>query len=175
VVDVDLERDAFSVCFDAGRVMEEQIERVIRVLGFQPRQAGPEELEAREGATLRGDVPDPVAGLLARARREGRHVLLDFYADWCAPCKVIDTEILPDSRVRQALEGYVVLRVDAEEFPVAFTYFEVAAMPTLLVLDASGRELQRFEGVPQPDEFAAHLTSLRAAAPVAVDEGAGHE
>ena len=165
-VEVDLGRDAFAVCFDAGRMNEDGIEKVIRVLGFRPRRARAEDLEARERAIVQGDAPEPVAAVLARARAEGRFVLIDFYADWCAPCKIIDDKILPHPRVKEALQAYIVLRIDADEFPEAITYFEVAAMPTLLALDADGRELERFEGLPNPEELAVQLTAARKAASV---------
>ena len=108
-----------------------------------------------------GDAPEPVARALARARDEGRLVLLHFFADWCPPCKIVETEILPHTRVKEALAAYIVLGVDADEFPEAVNYFRVAAMPTLLAIDVNGVELRRFEGVPEPKDLAAQLTALR--------------
>lgn len=169
-VEVDLGRDAFAVCFNADRVKEEGIERVIRALGFRPRRARPEDLGVRERTILRGDAPEPVASVLARARDEGRFVLVEFYADWCAPCRVVDSEILPHPLVKQALEAYIVLRVDVDEFPEAIAHFKVSAMPTLLALDPDGRELARFEGLPKPEELAAKLTAASAAASVPEEE-----
>jgi thiol-disulfide isomerase/thioredoxin len=164
-VEFDPGRDAFAVCFDAGRVNEDGIERAIRFLGFRPRRGRPEDLGTRERAILRGDVPEPVTGVLARARDEGRFVLLDFFADWCAPCKIVEAEILPHPRVREALEAYIVLIVDVDESPEVVKYFAVTAMPTLLALDADGNELRRFEGLPKPEDLAAQLTAAREPAP----------
>ena len=164
-VEVDLGRDAFAVCFDSGRVNEDRIERAIRALGFRPRQVRPEDLEVpgREGA--RGEAPDRVARVLARARDEGRFVLLEFFADWCPPCKVVEARILPHPRVKEALVNYILLPVDADEFPEVVDYFEISAMPTLLAVDADGVELRRFEGVPEPEELAAELEAARQEAP----------
>ncbi len=111
-------------------------------------------------------MPEPVSRALGRARDQGRLVLLDFYADWCAPCKIVEAEILPHPRVKEALAAYIVLRVDVDELPEAVEYFKIAAMPTLLALDSEGRELRRFEGLPEPEELAAQLlTAARGSSP----------
>jgi thiol:disulfide interchange protein len=61
-----------------------------------------------------GWEPDLVAGLEA-ARREGRPVLVDFWATWCKNCLVMDRTTLVDPAVAAALEGYVKIKVQAED------------------------------------------------------------
>jgi thioredoxin:protein disulfide reductase len=49
---------------------------------------------------------------LAAARAGGKHVLIDFYADWCLPCKELDHKTFTDPKVIEALKGWVLLKAD---------------------------------------------------------------
>ena len=159
---MDLSHDSFSICYDAELVDVVSIQRRISDLGFRPRIVEDDdatELQAR-GARA-GAVPEPVAAALAGARESGELLLIDFFAEWCPPCKVLDEVVLPHPSVQDALSGYRTLRVDTDRFPEAGRYYEVHGMPMLLVLDAGGEERYRFIGVPAPLELAQRLTELR--------------
>ncbi|MFL6593012.1 MAG: protein-disulfide reductase DsbD [Luteimonas sp.] len=49
---------------------------------------------------------------LARARSEGKPLLLDFYADWCVSCKEMEKYTFTDPAVRTALSDFVLLKAD---------------------------------------------------------------
>ncbi|MFS2201046.1 protein-disulfide reductase DsbD [Pseudomonas sp. Pseusp3] len=49
---------------------------------------------------------------LADARSSGTPLLLDWYADWCISCKVIEHEVLNDPVVVERLKGYRLIRFD---------------------------------------------------------------
>ncbi len=157
---MDLAHDAFSVCFDSTALSVEVVRGAIKALGFRPRLPRSGELEAARPENRSETPPEPVAEALAGARRSGRLVLLDFYAEWCAPCIIIEEKVLPHQRVRDALEDFVLLRVDTDQFPEAAQFYAVSAMPTLLVLDGEGQERQRFEGIQDAEKFARRLVEL---------------
>ena len=106
--------------------------------------------------------PEPVSSALAEARDIARPVFIDFYADWCAPCKIIEAETLPDSRVQAALDGFVFVRVDVDVDLKSAQPFDVVAMPTLLVLSSEGEELFRHVGVIEPADLAERLFEIGA-------------
>jgi thiol:disulfide interchange protein len=56
-----------------------------------------------------------LAAGLAAAEREGKPVLVDMWATWCKNCLVMDQTTLTDATVKQALEGYVKVKFQAEQ------------------------------------------------------------
>lgn len=75
----------------------------------------------------------------------GTPVMLDFYADWCASCKVMAQTTLQDTKVQTALKNFVVLKVDVTANNAAskalLNHFDVVAPPTFLFFNAEGEEL----------------------------------
>ncbi len=140
------------------------IQETIKELGFQPRvdlgDEPPQPLRIPPSAA----IPEPIATALEEARAATKLVFIDFYAEWCAPCKIIEAKVLPDSRVQEALADFVFIRVDTDTDPEAGQRFEVDGMPTLLVLDGEGGERYRQVGLIEPGELAEKLRNLAQAA-----------
>ncbi len=112
---------------------------------------------------------DQVTDALARARRTGKPVLLEFRADWCGPCVVFERRVLPEEDVQRALAGVELVRVDVDDdaSTAAQRRYQVGVIPTFIALDASGRVLQRVEGIADfiaEGEFARFVSLLAARA-----------
>ncbi|EQL43165.1 thiol:disulfide interchange protein [Pseudomonas aeruginosa VRFPA03] len=60
-------------------------------------------------------TPAQLDAALAEARQAGKPVLLDWYADWCISCKVIERQVLTDPTVQARLTAYRLLRFDITE------------------------------------------------------------
>ena len=73
--------------------------------------AGQEAVEGPAPIVWRGDHD----AALAEAAKAGKWTIIDFAADWCAPCKRLDKETFSDPAVIAALEAYVTVRVDGTE------------------------------------------------------------
>lgn len=95
---------------------------------------------------------------LAKANAEGKPVLIDFGAEWCAACKKLEHQTFPDPNVRSEAQRFVALRVDAtddeDEAVVKLKdKYKVVGLPTVIMLDKSGKEVVRFNDFVKPDQF----------------------
>lgn len=79
---------------------------------------------------------------------KNRLVLVDFWAEWCAPCRMM-APIL--NEVAAELDGKAFVgKVDVQKYQELATKFKVHGIPTL-ILFKDGKEVNRFVGVKTKD------------------------
>lgn len=83
---------------------------------------------------------------LAKAKETGRPIMIDFYADWCGPCKMLDAETYSDDRVAQASTNLVMVRIDVDQNQLLAGRYRVESIPTIVVLNPDGTESNRAVG-----------------------------
>jgi len=80
---------------------------------------------------------------LREAHRAGRPVFLDFYADWCAPCVLMDRSVFSRADVQAALQPFSRLRVDLTAHRATdrqiLQRFQQVGPPAMVFFDCSGR------------------------------------
>ncbi len=75
--------------------------------------------------------------------RSGLPVLVDFWASWCGPCKMVAPELV---KIANEVAGrWLVAKVNTEELPAVAQRFRVSAIPAL-ALFKGGREVARQAG-----------------------------
>lgn len=89
--------------------------------------------------------------------RETRVVVVDFYADWCTPCKAVEEILEQVSRLFSGDGRVSFARVNVDREKRAVEVFEVYGLPTVIVFQ-DGSEVRRFSGVPR--NFALELAKL---------------
>lgn len=83
-------------------------------------------------------------------------VLVDFYTDWCGPCKMM-TPILKSLKKRMG-ESINIIKIDAEKNPAAAIRYQVRGVPTL-ILFRKGEVLWQQSGVVQVEQLYSIITS----------------
>lgn len=154
-----LDRDAFTVKYDPSLTSLEDMYKSIEELGYVPR-LGVENRAELDALVSSGSVLQPVADALTLATTESKLVFIDFFAEWCIACTALEQQTLNSAVVQSALQHYVVVKVDTDQFPDSAAYYSIVGMPTLLVLDASGVEMFRSVGPIAADQLAQRLGAL---------------
>ena len=70
-------------------------------------------------------------------------VLVDFYADWCAPCKMVAP--LMDEVAHQQMGKMLVVQIDTDASQDIAMRYEIRSIPTIIVFDG-GEEVERSLG-----------------------------
>lgn len=84
-------------------------------------------------------------------------VLVDFYATWCGPCRVM-AQILEQVN-DQMNERLRIVKIDTEKYPQIASQYRIEALPTL-VLFKDGQPVERIEGVAPADQLLKHLQTI---------------
>jgi thiol:disulfide interchange protein DsbD len=99
---------------------------------------------------------------LAVQEAKGRHVMLDFYADWCVSCKEMDKFTFSDPRVQARLKDAVLLQADvtgnSDDDKALLKRFGLFGPPGMIFFDKAGAEIAfRVVGYEPPEKFLASL------------------
>ncbi|KHO64494.1 protein-disulfide reductase DsbD [Pseudomonas flexibilis] len=118
----------------------------LRPLGRLEAGSAAPATRVQSGAWLTLDEPAALDAALADARAAGQPVLLDWYADWCVSCKVIEREVLEAPQIREQLAGYRLLRFDITRSDAAqrtlLDRYQLFGPPALQLFAPSGEEWQ---------------------------------
>jgi thiol:disulfide interchange protein DsbD len=89
------------------------------------------------------------ASMIARATE--RPIMLDFFATWCAPCKMMDDYTYSTPDVIRATRAVVPVRIDMDQKPEVARKYHVRTIPTTIFLTSDGKIISRMVGVLPPD------------------------
>ncbi|MDH0647608.1 protein-disulfide reductase DsbD [Pseudomonas sp. GD03858] len=112
-------------------------------------------------------TPAALDAALAEAKAAGQPVLLDWYADWCISCKVIEHEVLNAPQVQPQLAAFRLLRVDITESNAEqralLDRYRLFGPPALMFFAANGSEMtaDRVIGETNAGDFAKTLARVR--------------
>ena len=129
---------------------------------------GAPDTRAAKAEFIQVTAVDELPALFARAKRERRLVLIDFYADWCVDCRRMARTTFRDSRIKTALrDRFIAVQIDLTDPHNANTkalkkHFGVFGPPAVLLFTADGAPLdqQHFYGYRTADELALQFESL---------------
>lgn len=83
-------------------------------------------------------------------------VLVDFYADWCAPCRAMKP-VLEDLKAQMG-DQIAIFKIDVDRNPAISERFNVMSIPTLIVFK-NGEPVWRKSGMASSSELKNTLTN----------------
>jgi thioredoxin len=108
------------------------------------------------GETIQVDRPVKVTDntMEATIRGSAVPVVVDFYADWCQPCRMMAPML---DALAEDLQGeLLVAKLDTDSSPTMAVHYGIRGIPTLIAFK-DGREWKRHVGMIRPDALAEML------------------
>jgi thiol:disulfide interchange protein DsbD len=104
--------------------------------------------------------------LYQNALDNNQKIMIDFYADWCIPCKEYDALTFTDERVISLSKEFVNIKVDmtktlSDETEKLRNKFNIVGMPTILFFNSNGEEVERLSGFLNADEFLKIMSNIK--------------
>ncbi|MDX2146823.1 MAG: thioredoxin [Planctomycetota bacterium] len=87
-------------------------------------------------------------------------VLVDFWAEWCQPCRMLSPTI--DAIAEQFAGKAKIGKVDTDTNRATSVKYGITAIPTVIVFKG-GQVVKRFQGISRKDDLAAALTAAASA------------
>ncbi|MEE3319676.1 MAG: protein-disulfide reductase DsbD [Pseudomonadota bacterium] len=102
---------------------------------------------------------------LAASRQAGKPVLVDFFAEWCVACKVLEETTLSNEAVLAEMQGFDLYRVDITEInadsQAIMEQYNILGLPALVFFTPASTEIpkSRVLGEMGPERFIEHLNA----------------
>lgn len=125
---------------ETPELMEDAPEVVLTAARSQLPPPGPVLVNLQRGENLQELV-----------ERGHRRVVLDFYADWCGPCRR-QAQVLHEFEPEAAKRNTLIVKINVDEHPALAESLRVKALPTLLVY-GDGQVLHRNTGLADADQL----------------------
>ncbi len=100
---------------------------------------------------------------LNAAKAEKKLVFIDFYTDWCGPCKLMVHEVFPQKQVGDYFNAhFVCIKINGEKGEGIDLVKKIGlnVYPTFLIVNPDGNEVGRFEGYRPADQFVEDINHL---------------
>lgn len=104
---------------------------------------------------------------LDQAASQNRPVIIDFYADWCIPCKELDNFTFSNPAVVEEAERFVTLKADltqnnAPEVQQLKQKYDIRGVPSIVFLNEDGREVEslRLTGFESAEQFLERMNEI---------------
>lgn len=92
------------------------------------------------------------------AKIKNEKIIIDFSAEWCVPCRELDAQTFSNEKVIESGKNFKAFKADmtksgSDETENLRRMFNVVGVPTVLIFDTKGNEVERITGFVNAEEF----------------------
>ena len=87
------------------------------------------------------------------ARATNKLILVDFWADWCGPCKKMDSDVWSKDEIKELSDNFIPVKIDFDTQKQLVARYGVKAIPMILILDAYGEVIYSSIGYKDKDHM----------------------
>ena len=88
------------------------------------------------------------------AKASDKLIMIDFKAEWCGPCKMLDrTTWIDDEVIDSVKEKAVAVKIDVDQHSDLASKYGIRSLPTIIFTNADGEEVSRFIGYRDAEGF----------------------
>jgi thiol-disulfide isomerase/thioredoxin len=94
------------------------------------------------------------------AIKVNKPMFLDFWADWCGPCKQMEKDLYRNEAFAKAADGFVLVRINFDKKTALARKYNVVGLPTVVFTDSYGSEFIRHRGFLDVKPFVELMKAL---------------
>lgn len=116
-----------------------------------------------ETSEVKWTMMNSLESVTQSVKSEGKPVMIDFYADWCAQCKELDKYTYTDPEIVEMTKSFNNIKIDLTKENEAITSgFDIKGLPVVVFMGPDGKEFKelRVTGFLEPEEFKKRIESL---------------
>ncbi len=99
---------------------------------------------------------------MALGKKEGKKLLLHFYADWCVYCKKMDKEIFSQKDAADFInKNFIPIRLNSDVDTQLAEAYHVSGLPTTCFLDQNGENIKTISGYLPKEMFMAYMKYIQ--------------
>jgi len=91
---------------------------------------------------------------IEKAKSDKKIVMIDFYADWCSPCKQLDKDTFSEQKVQKFLtDKTVAIKINTDDNAKLVKEYKITGIPCIVFLNGEGKEVGRLVGFRPAEKF----------------------
>jgi thioredoxin-related protein len=122
--------------------------------------------DSQNAPTTSSDTPAKDSGVswinydegMAMGKKDGKKILINFYADWCGYCKKMNREIFSKGEAADYInQNFIPVRINTEVEGQLAEAYRVSGLPTTWFLDKNGEGIMNLPGYLPKEMFMSYM------------------